>query len=170
MKLFPVPLELREANQAIEVWHRHHHPTKFHRFSVGCVDEDGVLRGAAVVHKPVSRGYNPKEVLEVARVATDGTPNACSILYGASAKVAKALGYLRIQTYTLPSESGSSLRAVGWVCEGHAGGGVWKRSDGKPRRDDQPTEVKLRWAVNFNSRPSQIILPESRKALSGRLL
>jgi len=160
MKLYPVPLELREANDAIAKWHRHHKPTNWHRFSVGCVDEEGVLHGVAVIHKPVARlAGHPRDILEVSRVATDGTPNACSILYGASAKVAKALGYLKIQTYTLPSESGSSLRAAGWVCEGKAGGGQWRHTDGKPRRTDQPVEKKLRWSVTFNATPRPVIFP-----------
>ena len=161
MKLFPVPVELKEANKIIGSWHRHHKPVQGHRFSVGCVDEEGILHGVAVIGRPVARlAGAPRDVLEVTRVATDGTDNACSVLYGAAARAAKALGYLRIQTYTLPSESGTSLRAAGWVCEGEAGGGQWKHTDGKPRRTDQPTEKKLRWAVNFNHTPRPIVFPE----------
>jgi hypothetical protein len=36
------------------------------------------------------------------------------MLYGAIARAARALGYRRLITYTLASESGTSLRAVGW--------------------------------------------------------
>ena len=35
-------------------------------------------------------------------------------LYAASARAAQAMGYRKIITYTLHSESGSSLRAAGW--------------------------------------------------------
>lgn len=161
VRLFAVPLELRQANAVIGAWHRHHKPVQGHRFSIGCVDDGGNLHGVCVVGRPVARlAGHPQDVLEVTRVATDGTENACSILYGAAAKAAKALGYLRIQTYTLPSESGASLRAAGWVCEGEAGGGQWKHTDGKPRRTDQPTEKKLRWAATFAPKPRPIVYPD----------
>ena len=54
---------------------------------------------------------------EVVRVATDGTPNACSFLYGNAARIARLMGFRRIITYTLDNESGASLRAVGWMRE-----------------------------------------------------
>ena len=61
------------------------------------------------------------------------------------------MGYERIQTYVLDSETGTSLRASGWTCEGPAGGGQWKHTDGKPRRTDQPTDPKARWAKALNA-------------------
>lgn len=70
--------------------------------------------------------------------------NACSILYGAAWRAVRALGYRRLVTYTLPSESGASLRAAGWTCLGEAGGGSWSRKD-RPRVDTHPTQAKLRW-------------------------
>lgn len=158
--LHAVPVELKEANAIISAWHRHHKPVQGHRFSIACVDDEGTVHGVAVVGRPVARlAGSPRDVLEVTRVATDGTDNACSILYGAAARTAKALGYLRVQTYTLPSESGTSLKAAGWICEGTAGGGQWKHTDGKPRRTDQPTEKKLRWAINFKPTPRPIHFP-----------
>jgi len=51
--------------------------------------------------------------VEVTRVATDGTPNACSLLYAAAWQAAKALGYRTLLTYTQKGESGASLRAAG---------------------------------------------------------
>ena len=118
-----VPIELREANDFIAAMHRHHAPVVGHRFSIGVVDESGLLRGVCVVGRPVARlAGHPREVAEVTRLATDGTYNACSILYAAAARACKAMGFRRIQTYTLPSEGGASLRASGWVCEGEAGG------------------------------------------------
>jgi hypothetical protein len=81
---------------------------------------------------------------EVTRVCTDGTRNACSILYGACWRAARALGYRRLVTYTLAHESGASLRAVGWRLIGQAGGGSWSRA-ARPRVDRHPTQCKLRW-------------------------
>ena len=84
------------------------------------------------------------------------------MLYGAAARIGKALGFLRIQTYILESETGVTLRASGWVFEGKAGGGQWKHTDGKARRTDQPTETKGRWAKELNAqRSSKIALPRS---------
>ena len=86
--------------------------------------EDGLVHGAIIVGRPVARLAGlPRDVLEVVRLATDGTYNACSVLYAAAARAGKAMGYRRIQTYTLPVEGGASLRASGWVDEGPAGGG-----------------------------------------------
>ena len=84
---------------------------------------------------------SPRDVLEVVRLVTDGTSNACSILYAAAARAGRAMGYRRIQTYILGTEPGVSLRAAGWSDEGLAGGGQWKHADGRPRRTDQPTET-----------------------------
>jgi hypothetical protein len=102
-------------------------------------------------------------VLEVVRLVTDGTYNACSILYAAAARAGQAMGYERIQTYILDSETGASLRASGWICEGAAGGGQWKHTDGKPRRTDQPTEVKTRWAKTLNSTQPAVVKVEQER-------
>lgn len=159
VRLCVVPLELKEANAFVGQLHRHHKPVQGHRFSVGVATEDGRLCGAAIIGRPVARlAGSPKKVLEVTRLVTDGTPNACSALYAAAARAGKALGYERIQTYILETEPGTSLRAAGWLCEGRAGGGQWKHTDGKPRRTDQPTEVKARWALGLNP-PQPDLIP-----------
>ena len=162
MSLTVVPIELAEANAFISALHRHHAAVVGHRFSIGVVDQDGLLHGVCVVGRPVARlAGNPRDVAEVTRLATDGTYNACSILYGAAARAAKAMGFQRIQTYTLPEEGGASLRAVGWRNEGEAGGGQWKHTDGKPRRTDQPTSIKTRWALHFHRPIFEVQLPQS---------
>lgn len=144
--LFIVPLELTEANALVARWHRHHQPSQGHRFSIGVIDDEGSLHGAAIVGRPVARlAGSPRDVLEVVRLVTDGTPNACSALYAAAARAGLAMGYKRIQTYILGSELGTTLKASGWIDEGDAGGGQWKHTDGKARRTDQPTEMKRRW-------------------------
>ena len=161
MNLKVVPLELDEANEFVRRYHRHHQPTKFHRFSIGAVDADGVLRSAAIIMKPVARlAGNQREVLEVSRLVSDGTKNACSILYAAAARAGKELGYCRIQTYILEDEPGTTLKASGWIDEGPAGGGQWEHTDGKPRRTDQPNGGKRRWAKALNV-PSLVVMPWS---------
>lgn len=149
-----VPVELREANKFIAAVHRHHAPVVGHRFSLGVVDETGLLRGVCVVGRPVARlAGHPREVAEVTRLATDGAYNACSILYASAARACKAIGFRRIQTYTLPSEGGASLRASGWVCEGEAGGGSveahrWQASTHRPAdRSERQVGADVRKAI-----------------------
>ena len=135
----------------VKALHRHHVPAVGHRFSIGAINADGHLVGAAIVGRPIARlAGHPRAVLEVVRLVTDGTPNACSMLYAAAARAGTAIGYQRIQTYILGTEPGTSLKASGWVNEGAAGGGQWKHTDGKPRRSDQPQCVKQRWALTLN--------------------
>jgi hypothetical protein len=138
-----VPLALDEANAAVERWHRHHRPVVGHKFSLGCESPTG-LCGAAIVGRPVARMVDDGWTLEVCRVATDGTKNASSMLYGAARRATFALGYRRLITYTLPSESGSSLRAAGYRMIGAAGGGSWSRPS-RPRIDKAPLQEKIQW-------------------------
>jgi len=77
-------------------------------------------------------------------VATDGTRNACSMLYGAAWRAAKALGYRKLITYTLASEPGTSLRAAGWSVVGEVRGRSWSCAS-RPRVDKHPLQDKLRW-------------------------
>lgn len=161
MRLHVIPLELSEANGLVAKWHRHHRPAQGHRFSLGAITADGELVGAAIIGRPVARlAGSPRDVLEVVRLVTNGTDNACSILYAAAARAGRAMGYRRIQTYVLNSESGTSLRAAGWTDEGEAGGGQWKHTDGKARRTDQPTETKRRWAKELDRRPDLAVIPD----------
>lgn len=143
-----VPVTLRQANEFVAEHHRHHKPVQGHRFSVGVVDSEGVMRGVCVVGRPVGRGCDPYLTAEVTRLATDGTPNACSILYGAVARAARAMGFARIQTYILADETGASLRASGWERVAEVYGREWKHTAG-PRRTDQPNTAKSRWERRF---------------------
>lgn len=92
------------------------------------------VRGVAIVGRPVARNSDNGWTLEVNRVCTDGARNACSMLYGAAWRAAKALGYRRLVTYTLPAEGGASLRAAGWKLIGERGGGNWNVPS-RPRID-----------------------------------
>lgn len=114
MSLRIVPVTFADACGFVAMWHRHHQPPIGHKFSIGIADEDGTLRGVAIVGRPVARMYDDGLTLEVNRTATDGTVNTNSMLYGAAWRVAKGLGYGRLVTYTQGGESGSSLRAAGW--------------------------------------------------------
>lgn len=145
LPLFVRPCELPEANALIERWHRHHKKVVSHRWSIKAIDAQGHPRGVAICGRPVARQTDRSAVLEIARLATDGTPNACSFLYGACRRVAKAQGWQLIQTFILESEPGTSLRAAGFVLDGHSKGGAWPRPSRPNRREDQPHCRKQRW-------------------------
>lgn len=114
LTLHLVPMRFREARAFVGMWHRHNQPPVGMVFAVGVADDAGVLRGVAIVGRPVARAFDNGQTLEVTRTATDGTRNANSMLYGAAWRASKALGYTRLITYTQGGESGASLRAVGW--------------------------------------------------------
>lgn len=147
VKLYVRPCELKEANTFVSTLHRHHKPVVGHRFSVKIVDASGATRGVAIVGRPVARMVNASEVLEVTRLCTDGVRNGCSMLYQAAARAGKALGYSKIQTYILESESGRSLVASGWSAVSKTSGGAWGGTlkNGKSRNNDHPLEPKVRW-------------------------
>lgn len=133
MNLRIVPISLDEANAFVEAFHRHHKPVIGHKFSIGVASGD-VVAGVAIVGRPVARGNDDGLTLEVNRCCTDGTRNTCSMLYGAAWRAAKAMGYRRLITYTLPAEGGASLRAAGWTLIGQRGGGNWN-TPSRPRID-----------------------------------
>lgn len=140
-------IELKDANNFVLQLHRHHKPAVGHRFSIACYNNDKLV-GVCIVGRPVSRGCNYKDTLEVTRLCTDGTKNACSILYSAAARCAKELGYRKIQTYILETESGVSVEAAAWKYEYTTAGGKWKHTSG-PRNNDHPTCKKKLYSKDF---------------------
>lgn len=118
-----IPLTLAEANAAVARWHRHHKKVVGHRFSIGAMVAEQLV-GAAIVGRLVARMTEQYRVAEVTRLVTDGTKNACSLLYSAAARAAEAMGFDSIQTFILASEPGTSLLAAGWVRVAESGGGI----------------------------------------------
>lgn len=137
------PISLKAANEFVAQLHRHHKPVPGHKFSIAV--SDGVrVRGVAIIGRPVARHADDGVTLEVNRLCTDGARNACSMLYAAAWRAAKAMGYQRMITYTLPEEGGASLRAAGWKFVGLTGGGSWSRGN-RQRVDAHPLQQKWRW-------------------------
>lgn len=141
------PCDFRTACQFVAEHHRHRKPPAGHKFSIACYDGER-LCGVVMAGRPVSRYLDDGLTLEVNRCCTDGAKNACSMLYGAACRAAKALGYRRIITYTKKSEPGTSLKASNWVYDGEAGGTHWT---GKryANRDPQTDEMKVRWHIDL---------------------
>lgn len=138
------PITQKVAFSFIKEHHRHHGVPVGALWQHGVHDSEGRLCGVAVVGRPVARKLDDGLTCEVTRLCTDGTSNACSILYSAARRVAQDKGYRRGLTYILGSESGSSLRASGWAFLGEAGGGSWDRPS-RARTDRHPTEKKQRY-------------------------
>ena len=137
------PITYRQACDFISLHHRHHGPPQGCKFCVGAFVDESMI-GCAVCGRPVSRVLDHGEICEITRLCTDGTPNACSFLYGACCRIAKAMGYKRIITYILLSENGASLKASNFACEGIAGGIKW--TGVRDRGQQIPAEMKQRWA------------------------
>lgn len=145
MSLEITPITFAEANAFVKKHHRHHAPVQGCKFCLAVSHQEKVV-GVAIVGRPVARRLDNGWTLEVNRCCTDGTKNACSMLYAAAWKATKALGYKRLITYTLPGEGGASLRASNWKCIGLRGGGNWNVKS-RPRVDtDQILQgQKLLW-------------------------
>ena len=142
-----VPMRHADANDFVRKLHRHNRPTVGAIFCVGVADE--AVRGVAIVGRPVARRLDDGVTVEILRVATDGAFNACSMLYGACRRIARAMGYARVLTYTLPDEGGASLRAAGFRFDGDAGGssGMWHSRHGRTAEPigDDLVGGKWRW-------------------------
>jgi hypothetical protein len=104
----------RDACAFVDQVHRHHARPQGHKFSIAVHTADGKRVGVAIVGRPLARAFDDGLTLEVTRLATDGTANACSALYAAAWRTAKNAGHLRLVTYTQDGESGASLRGAGW--------------------------------------------------------
>lgn len=150
-RLLIVPIGLRDANTYVDRVHRHHGPVRGHKWSIAAADEHDVIRGVAIIGRPVSRMRDDGWTLEVLRVATDGCPNACSKLYAAAWRAARAMGYRRLGSYVLDSETGTSLLAAGWQLVGQTNPGSWSRAD-RPRIDvETSTEGKTLWEISLDA-------------------
>jgi hypothetical protein len=143
------------ANEYVDAVHRHHGPTPtgLDLFSIAAVTTEGEIRGVAVVGIPsaANRLKDGFRAAEVKRVATDGTPNACSILYAAAARATRALGYSRIITYILDTETGASIRAAGWKQDEGVGFGNLSWTDNpNGSRTCKNFGPKGRWSMSFH--------------------
>jgi hypothetical protein len=151
-----VPCTLTDANRYVAQYHRHCEPVTGSQYALAVTDANGFVRGVVILGRPIARAFDvgktgemKRRVIEVRRLATDGTPNIPSLLYGAARRLAKEAGYERILTYTLQTESGASLRAAGWQLVAEAGGKQWNGSRARRIKaiHDAP---KYRWECTLN--------------------
>tara|TARA_R110002050_G_C8562346_1_gene481789 strand:- start:54 stop:515 length:462 start_codon:yes stop_codon:yes gene_type:complete len=114
-RLSAVPITLRESNEYIKNFHRHNKPVQGCKFCIACVYENKIV-GVCVIGRPISRFKDDGFTAEVTRTCVfDHAPKGVnSFLYARAWKAWRAMGGKKIITYTLQSESGSSLRGAGW--------------------------------------------------------
>ena len=139
-----VPIKFKEACEFTKRHHRHHRPPIGHIVSLAVAEGD-IIVGVAIVGRPVARNLDNGLTAEVTRCCTDGTKNACSMLYAAAWRAVRALGYKKLVTYILNTEKGTTLSAAGWKCLGECGGGSWDCKL-RPRVDMHPTQMKIKFA------------------------
>lgn len=143
------PCTVKAALKFVREQHRHLPDLQGGLFAVRVIEQDSVFDGTwhtvgvGVCGNP-SRVWQHEAKLVISRVATTGAENACSMIYGALARAAKALGYCEVWTYTLPDEPGTSLRAAGFVDMGLTSGGEWSRPS-RARAAAVRPEPKRRW-------------------------
>ncbi len=138
------PVSLKQANEYVAAHHRHSKPTVGHKFSIG-VEKGGELVGVAIVGRPVARTLDDGYTAEILRVCTTGTRNACSMLYGASKRAARGMGYTRVITYTMTVEDGASLKASGFKPVAESAAQHWNRPS-RPRDSEHHTiSARVRW-------------------------
>lgn len=120
-------------------------------WAVSVRDGDRVV-GCALVGHPARNLAEDETTLAVLRVAViEGHRNACSMLYGACARAARAMGALNLVTYTHLDEHGASLKAAGWIEGGVTKGGEWSR-EGRQRTLAIDPLPKRRWWAPWSER------------------
>ena len=153
-ELSTIPLSLKEANEFVTKYHRHNKKCAGHKFSIGAVYKNEIV-GVVIVGRPVARKLDNRFTLEINRncVLDTAPKGTCSFLYSRVIKIWQTMGGKKIITYTLETESGSSLKAVnfnkettvqtfkkntGWTTRTNR---IWQEVQATPR---------IRWGKEFN--------------------
>lgn len=145
------PITVKRALPFVRQVHRRLPRVQGAMWAVGVFDNEGELRGVALVGHP-ARELMEDDTLSVLRVAVlEHTPNACSMLYGACSRAAKALGAQNLVTYLHDDEPGTTLKAAGWVFDGLTRGGEHSRPS-RPRLPGIDIDPKQRWWAPWSAR------------------
>lgn len=150
-----LPMTRDEAMAYVREHHRHSKKSlPGWKFGSGLYDPADQLVGVGIAGNCASREWHAQgggHFIEIRRVATAGARNACSQLYGGLTKAAKAIGYCTAWTYTLTSESGSSLKASGWEVYAIRGERAGWNCPSRPRDEsDWPPDAKVLWIKRLN--------------------
>tara|TARA_R110000803_G_C11740125_1_gene290929 strand:+ start:43 stop:522 length:480 start_codon:yes stop_codon:yes gene_type:complete len=155
-KIFTVvPLTFKEANNFVDEHHSHNKRVQGYKFAIGALHEN-ILVGVAMCGRPISATLDNKKTIELLRscVLNEAPKNTNSFLYGRSWRVAEAMGYEKMITYTLIREKGSACKAIGMKIVGQTKDSTksWARKEQKDgiKRKTQNIykELKYRWEIN----------------------
>ena len=142
------PISIHAANSYVARWHRHSHPVRGALFAMSAYHDTHAVEpcGVVIVGRPKARRLQDGVTCEVVRLASDGTRDCCSFLYSRAKRAAQALGYRRCVTYTLATESGSSLRAVNATPSATVAAKSWDTPSRRRTDKHQPAE-RVRWEL-----------------------
>jgi hypothetical protein len=151
------PISINQAKAYIAHFYRHNPEVQGALWAVCVTDQERCVRGVGLLGLPVARMYAHGKagerdftIGEIVRVATDGAPNACSMLYGALTRMAKAAGFWKVITYSSDDESQRSLLASNWNRVARTGRRQWD-TPSRPRKHKAIYQQgKYRWEIVLN--------------------
>lgn len=157
------PITVKDASRFVARHHRHNDAPVGAMWAIACCrDGDDEPCGVAIVGRPKARKLQDGWTCEVTQLGTDGVRNGCSMLYGAAARAAKAMGYRRITTLLLATEPGSSIKAAGWTKDHEIDAmPTWSRPSRNRIQADlfgdrRPSGAKVRWSRYLSTCPLSI--------------
>ena len=113
------PITIKQANEFVAKYHRHHRPTTKNcgKWAISAVDvKTDIIVGISITGNPVSASFMDGYTLEITRLCIkEGAPlGTASFLISKCSSIWKQMGGKRLLTYTLSHESGASLKGAGW--------------------------------------------------------
>lgn len=144
------PVTVTAAKAWVRQVHRHLPEIQGGLFASSVWNEDGPAAMGIAINPP--RVWLGTGRIVIGRVAAmpdlepvgDHAAPACTMIYASLCRAAKALGWREAWTYTLPSESGASLRAAGFIYMGETRGEEWDRPSRRRKAAVSPAK-KGRW-------------------------
>lgn len=161
------PWTVRQAIPFVASVHRRLPVVQGALWAVSVRNEKDVV-GCALVGHPARVWMVDSATLAVLRVACrEGYRNACSMLYGACSRAARAMGAENLVTYTHLDEHGTSLRAAGWIDGGLTDGGEWGRPS-RQRALALDGAEKRRWFAPWSAWLRRMAIEEDGERREGR--
>lgn len=146
-----IPVSFRYAADYVNYLHRHNVAPQGHKFSIALQSVEGWTVGVMIASEPKARHQNDGYTLELNRCCSDPRyHNVCSALNGKAVRMGREIGYTRFISYTLLSESGITLKAVGFKKDGIVKGKATGWDNLSRRRlmpERYPTGDKQRWVL-----------------------
>jgi hypothetical protein len=170
MSYVVAPCTIKAAIKKVKECHRHLPDLQGGLFAAQVIGPSGECAGVAVFGNPwmewqgtgrgvITRCAAHEDLPKV--IASDGEEHAapaCTMLYSALCRAARALGYREAWTYTLPHEPGRSLKAAGFIDMGLTDGGEHDRKS-RRRKPAANSAPKRRWLRQLRG----VALPQAQR-------